>query len=105
MVVDAALEVAPTERAALIVTVQAPVPVQALLQPPKVDPDAGVALRVTAPEAYDCEQSVPQLIPAGEEETVPLPVPALLTVRVYPEDAGRRAATRSAAPVPWSCAA
>ncbi len=79
----AALKVAPTERTALIVTVQAPVPVQAPLQPPKVHPDAGVALRVTAvPDAYDCEQSVPQVIPAGEEEIVPLPVPALLTVRV-----------------------
>ena len=41
------VKVAVTERAALIVTVQAPVPVHAPLQPLKIDPDAALARRVT----------------------------------------------------------
>ena len=40
-------KLAVTERAALIVTVQAPVPVHAPLQPLKIDPDAALARRVT----------------------------------------------------------
>ena len=41
------VKVAVTDRATLIVTVQALVPVQAPLQPLKIDPDAALARRVT----------------------------------------------------------
>ena len=41
------VKLAVTDCAALIVTVQMPVPVHAPLQPPKVEPAAGVAVRVT----------------------------------------------------------
>ena len=70
--------------AAESVTVQAPVPVQPPpLQPLKVEPVAGVAVRVTVlPLVKLTEHVVPQVIPAGELVTVPLPVPVLLTVSV-----------------------
>src|SRR5437016_1732301 len=70
--------------AAESVTVQAPVPEQPPpLQPVKVEPAAGVAVNVTAvPLAKLAEQVAPQLIPTGELVTVPLPVPAGVTVRV-----------------------
>ena len=68
--------------AAESVTVQGPVPEQPLpLQPPKVEPAAGAAVSVTAvPLAKLAEQVAPQVMPAGELVTVPLPLPALLTV-------------------------
>lgn len=60
-----------------------PVPQPVPLQPAKVEPDAGVGVKVTAvPLLKLDEQVVPQLIPAGELVTVPLPVPALVTERV-----------------------
>src|SRR5436309_2671942 len=61
---------------------QGPVPEQPLpVQPPKVEPAAGAAVSVTAvPLAKLAEQVAPQVIPAGELVTVPLPVPTLLTV-------------------------
>jgi phage tail protein X len=78
---DCKANVAVTELAAFIVTVQAPVPVQAPLQPVKVAPAAGVAVSVTAvPAANDAEHVVPQLMPAGVLVTVPGPAPARLTV-------------------------
>ena len=40
------VKLAVTDCAALIVTVQMPVPVHAPLQPPKVEPAAGVAVKV-----------------------------------------------------------
>jgi len=53
------------------------------LQPLKVEPAAGAAVSVTAvPLGKLAEQVAPQVMPAGELVTVPLPVPALLTVRV-----------------------
>ena len=64
----------------LIVTVQLPVPEQAPLQPVKLEEFAGVAVRVTVDSAAKLwAQSVPQLIPAGEEVTVPEPVPEVAT--------------------------
>lgn len=56
-------------------------------QPANVEPAAGEAERVTTvpalPASYDSMQSAPQFIPAGEDVTVPEPVPLLFTVRVY----------------------
>jgi len=73
--------VAVTARAALIVTLHAPVPVQAPLQPVNVEPVAGAAVRVTAaPLVNDAEQVLPQEMPVGVLVTVPLPAPALVTV-------------------------
>ncbi len=69
-----------------MVTVQVPVPVQAPLQPAKVEPLAAAALRVTeAPALNAAEQVAPQLMPVGLLVTVPLPLPALLTVRLKVE--------------------
>ena len=69
-----------TLRASLIVTVQLALPLQAPLQPMKVDVLSGTALSVTLlPEAKLWAQSLPQLMPAGEELTVPVPLPLLLT--------------------------
>src|SRR5437879_379890 len=74
-------KVAVTACAALIVTLQAPVPVQLPLQPVKVEPAAGAAVKVTAvPLVNEAEQVAPQEIPAGELVTVPLPAPDLVTV-------------------------
>src|SRR5205823_3595817 len=64
------------------VTTHAPVPEQPPpLQPLKVEPAAGVAVSVTVvPLAKLAVHVAPQVIPAGELVTVPLPVPAVLTV-------------------------
>ena len=77
-------KVAVTVVAALRVTVQEPVPEQPPpLQPVKLEPAAGATVRVTAVLLGKlAEQVAPQVIPAGELVTVPLPVPALLTVRL-----------------------
>src|SRR2546425_11646210 len=76
-------KVAVTACAALIVTLQAPVPVQLPLQPVKVEPAAGAAVKVTAvPLVNEAEQVAPQEMPAGALVTVPLPAPALGTVSV-----------------------
>jgi hypothetical protein len=63
-----------------IVTLQVPVPLHAPLQPVNVEFAAGVAVRVTiVPVGKLAEQVVGQLIPEGELDTVPLPVPASVT--------------------------
>src|SRR5439155_368880 len=74
------LKVAVTVVAAESVTVHAPVPEHPPpSQPVKVEPAAAVAVSVTAvPLVKLAEQVAPQLIPAGELVTVPLPLPALL---------------------------
>jgi hypothetical protein len=78
------VNVAVTALAALMATMQAPVPEQAPLQPPNVEPLFGVAVSVTLEVlGYDSLQSVPQLMPAGSDVTVPAPVPALVTVRAF----------------------
>ena len=71
-----------TALAADIVVMHVPVPAQTPPQPAKVESAAGVAVSVTTvPGANKAEQVAPQLIPAGDEVTVPVPVPALLTVK------------------------
>src|SRR3990172_6184225 len=66
-----------------MVTVQAPVPEQAPLQPEKVEPLAANGVSVTiVPLTYGSLQSLPQLMPAGRDVTVPPPVPDLVTLRV-----------------------
>lgn len=78
----AATNVAVTVCAWLMVTVQRLVPLHAPLQPPNVEPFVAAAVMVTLVPALKLAlQAVPQLMPVGEEVTVPLPVPALPTVR------------------------
>src|SRR5437879_12916257 len=78
------VKVAVTVVAAETVTTHDPVPEQPPpLQPLKIEPAAGVAVSVTAvPLVKLAEQVAPQSMPAGELVTVPLPVPAGVTVRV-----------------------
>jgi len=74
------VKVAVTAVAAVIVTLQVPVPLQPPLQPVKVEPTVGVGVSVTVvPWLNVDEQVAPQLMPAGDEVTVPAPVPALVT--------------------------
>src|SRR2546426_12563673 len=77
-------KVAVTVGAALIVTMQVPVPAQPPpLQPVKVEPATGAAVSVTeVPLANAAEQVVPQETPAGALVMVPVPAPVVLTVRV-----------------------
>src|SRR5207247_46702 len=85
---------------AVRVTVQVLVPEHPPpLQPSKVEPVAGVAVRVTGvPLSKDAEQVAPQLIPAGFEVTVPLPVPSRTTERVGRFPAGPRRTVRGVLP-------
>jgi hypothetical protein len=85
---DDCMKVAVVEVAALIVTVQEPVPEQPPpLQPAKVEPAAAAAVSVTdVPFANEAEQVAPQEMPAGVLVTVPFPAPALVTVNVEPVD-------------------
>src|SRR4029453_5565357 len=68
-------KVAVTVVAALSVTVQVPVPEQPPpLQPVKLEPAVGVAVKVTAvPLAYAAEHVAPQEIPAGLLVLLPVP--------------------------------
>ena len=78
--------IAETLCAAFIVTLQLPVPPQAPPQPAKLEPLAGVAVRLTCvPAAKLALHVVPQLIPAGALLTVPLPVSPTVSVK---EDGG-----------------
>jgi hypothetical protein len=81
---DCSAKAAVTLWAALMVTVQVPVPVQPPpVQPEKVEPAAGAAVSVTAvPLANEAEHVAPHEMPAGLLVTVPLPVPDLATVNV-----------------------
>src|SRR5262249_48784624 len=79
----AIVKVAVTFRACVMLTMQLLVPLHpSPFQPVKVEPLAAVAVSVTlCPWVKGTLQVLPQLTPAGLEVTVPLPVPALLTVR------------------------
>ena len=70
--------------AALSVTEQVPVPEQPPpLQPVKVEPAAGAAVKVTAvPLANAAEHAAPQEMAAGLLVIVPVPAPLELTVSV-----------------------
>ena len=74
--------VAVTDFAASMETVQLPdVLLHAPLHPEKVCPVEGVAVSVT--DVFSAKlvvQLVPQLIPAGLDDTVPVPLPAFVTV-------------------------
>jgi hypothetical protein len=75
------LNVAVTALAASIVTEQVPVPVHAPLQLANVDPVEGAAVKVTlSPWAKLPVHETVQLIPDGVLVTVPLPVPAMVSV-------------------------
>ena len=78
------LNVAATDVDALSVTAQVPVPEHPPPdQPANVEPEIATAVRVTAvPVLNVAEHVLPQLIPAGDDVTVPPPVPALATVSV-----------------------
>jgi hypothetical protein len=76
-----AVNVAVTDAAAVTVTLQVSVPVQAPAQPAKVEFAFGAAVSATtAPLVKLALHVAPQLIPAGLLVTVPAPVPALCTV-------------------------
>jgi hypothetical protein len=83
--VTVTLKVAVTALAALMVTEQVPVPVQAPLHPAKVEPVPAAAVRVTAvPLLKFALQEVGQVMPLGVLVTLPVPVPASVTVRANP---------------------
>src|SRR5258707_9473976 len=76
------------------------VPVQAPLQPANTEPGSGCANRVTtSPVEYLCAPDAPQAIPAVLLVTVPLPVPALVAVRVTGGAALKVAVQLLAAPI------
>lgn len=77
----AGLKVAVTVTDELVANAHGAVPVHPPPnQPLNTEPLAGVAVSVTSvPGATLMEHDVPQLMPAGELVTVPLPVPALVT--------------------------
>ena len=78
------LNVAVTARAAVIETVHVVAePEHAPLQPANTEPDAGAAVSVTEAPVLNAKlHSVPQLMPAGDDVTVPVPLPARVTVAV-----------------------
>src|SRR5262245_16968694 len=76
-----AAKVAATDRAALMVTLQAAAPEQAPDQPLKTDRAVAAAVSVnTVPYLKACAHVVPQVIPTGFEVTAPRPFPVLVSV-------------------------
>lgn len=66
-----------------MVNTQAPVPPQAPVQPIKVALPLATAAKVTTvPMGKLALQPTPQLMPLGEEVTVPPPVPAVVTLNI-----------------------
>ena len=81
--VDAVLNVAVTERACVIETVHVLVPEQAPLHPAKLAPLPAAAVNVTeVPLEKLALQVLPQLMLPVFDVTVPVPLPALVTVSV-----------------------
>jgi hypothetical protein len=78
------LNVAVTVVSVLSVRMQEPVPLQPPPdQPANTEPDAAAAVSVMPVPCANCDAQVaPQLIPTGAEVTVPVPVPAGVTVNV-----------------------
>jgi hypothetical protein len=78
------VNVAVTFAAAFIATTHVPVPVHPPPDhPAKVEFAVGAAVSVTdVPALYGSVQSLPQVIPVGDDVTVPVPVPASATVSV-----------------------
>jgi hypothetical protein len=80
---ETAVNVALTDSAELIDTLQVPVPEQPLPdQPSNIAPDAGEAVKVTTAPCEKLDVQVPgQEIPAGLLLTLPVPVPPSDTLR------------------------
>lgn len=80
-----AMKLAVTVVGAFIVNIHFPLPTHPPPDhPANVEPLPGEAVSVaTMPVLYVPVQSEPQFMPAGEEVTVPAPVPPLFTVRVH----------------------
>ncbi len=85
------VNVAVTDLAALIVTWQAPLPLQAPLQLANLESELGVGVRATTPACGKLAAQVePQSMPAGSLVTVPEPVPPRCTVSVFEPVATQR---------------
>jgi hypothetical protein len=81
------LNVAVTEWFVFMVTLQAPVPEQSMLHPPKLELFPAISESITTvPLGKLAEQVSGQLIPAGLLVTEPVPLPARVTMRTGPED-------------------
>lgn len=97
---EATLNVAVTLAAVVIAMVQVVAPVHAPDHPANTAPLPGVAVSVTEVPVLNCvEQVGPQLMPAGLLVTVPVPEPALATVRVACGAAVKVAVTLAAASI------
>lgn len=85
VVVAALVKVAFTVLATYMLTVvEVDVPVAPPDHPAKIEPEAGVAVSVTlVPDVKLALHAVPQEIPPELLATVPVPVPALVTVSAY----------------------
>jgi hypothetical protein len=91
------LNVAMTERLALMVRVQLPLPEQSPDQPANLERAEATAVSVTAvPCLKAWAQVEPQLIPAGLELTVPVPLPPFVSVSVLSGGGGGGGAVKSA---------
>ncbi len=91
---DVGIKSAVTDCADDIVTTQEPVPEHAPPQPLKADAlEVGVAVSVTeVPLSKFAVQLAPQVMPAGELDTDPEPVPVVLTANAYCVIAGAKVA-------------